>query len=85
LGLETMYIIITRDQCNFCDTAKALLRNSNIPYVTYNVQSENSKWLLDLIKKAGYTTVPQVWNNKGEHIGGYTELRTYLLEDNHSG
>lgn len=70
-----MYVIVTRDQCNFCDSAKALLRGSNTPYVEYNVQSKSSKWILDLIKKAGYTTVPQIWDKDGNHIGGFTELK----------
>lgn len=70
-----MYVIVTRDQCNFCDTAKALLRGSNTPYVEYNVQSKSSKWILDLIKKAGYTTVPQIWDKDGNYVGGYTELK----------
>lgn len=73
-----MYTIITRDQCNFCDTAKALLKGANLPYVEYNVQSSSSKWLLTLIKQAGHTTVPQVFNTKGDHVGGYTELKEYL-------
>ena len=33
-----MYTIITRDQCNFCDDAKALLRGRGFPMqsTTYN-------------------------------------------------
>lgn len=73
-----MWVIITRDQCNFCDTAKELLKGKGHGYVEYNVQSSSSKWLLSLIKQAGYTTVPQIFNPKGTHIGGYTELKEYL-------
>jgi glutaredoxin len=73
-----MYIIITRDQCNFCDTAKALLKGSNLPHTQYNVQSPSSKWILTLIKQAGHTTVPQIFAPDGTYIGGYTELKDYL-------
>jgi glutaredoxin len=73
-----MYIIITRDQCNFCDTAKALLKGANLPYTQYNVQSPSSKWILTLIKQAGHTTVPQIFAPDGTYIGGYTELKDYL-------
>lgn len=73
-----MYIIITRDQCNFCDTAKTLLKGSNLPYTQYNVQSPSSKWILTLIKQAGHTTVPQIFAPDGTYIGGYTELKDYL-------
>ena len=75
-----MYVIITRDQCNFCDTAKQMMKGAHIQYVEYNVQSNSSRWLLDLIKKAGYTTVPQIWDSAGQHIGGYTELKQLLIE-----
>lgn len=76
-----MYVVITRDQCNFCDQAKALLQGAGKPFTTYNVQSPSSKWLLTLIKQAGYTTVPQIFSPDGKHIGGYTELRDLLVNE----
>jgi len=33
---------------------------------------------LTLIKQAGMTTVPQVWDNNGDYIGGYTQLKEKL-------
>lgn len=72
-----MYVIITRDQCNFCDQAKALFKGANLPYSEFNIQSPSSKWLLYLLKRSSITTVPQIWHN-GEYIGGYTELKEYL-------
>jgi glutaredoxin len=76
-----MYTIITRDQCNFCDDAKALLRSRGFPYMEYNIQSASSKWVLTLLKRSSITTVPQVFNPKGELIGGYTELKVLLQGD----
>ena len=76
-----MYVLVTRNQCNFCDLAKEILKGSGIMYVEYNVQSGSSRWILDLLKKAGYTTVPQVWDNEGNHIGGYTELKEKLVKE----
>lgn len=73
-----MYVIITRDQCNFCDDAKALMKGKGIQYVEYNIQSDSSRWLLSLLKRSSITTVPQVFNDKGTHIGGYTDLKEYL-------
>lgn len=73
-----MYVVITRDQCNFCDQAKALLKGANLNYVEYNIQSSSSKWLLYLLKRSSITTVPQVFNTEGTYIGGYTELKEYL-------
>jgi len=73
-----MFVVITRDQCNFCDQAKALLKGANQPYTEYNIQSGSSKWLLHLLKSSSINTVPQVFNSAGEYIGGYTELKEYL-------
>jgi glutaredoxin len=73
-----MYTIITRNQCNFCDTAKKLLEASSQGYTEYNIQSESSKWVLSLLKQANITTVPQIFSTSGEHIGGYAELKNLL-------
>jgi len=75
-----MWVVITRDQCNFCDTAKALLKGKGYSYTEYNVQSPSSKWVLSLLKQANIKTVPQIFNPNGTHIGGYTELKESLIE-----
>ena len=75
-----MYTIITRNQCNFCDSAKALLKGAGKHYVEYNVQTDSSKWVLTLVKQAGHTTVPQIFTPDGSYIGGYTELKELLSE-----
>lgn len=75
-----MYTIITRNQCNFCDTAKALLRSRKRLYKTYNIQDVENRWILTLMKGAGLTTVPQVFSPSGELIGGYKELELLLTE-----
>ncbi len=73
-----MYTVITRNQCNFCDTAKALLKGAGQGYTEYNVQSLSSKWVLTLMKQANLKTVPQIFSSDGTHIGGYTELKEFL-------
>ena len=73
-----MYVVITRDQCNFCDQAKALLKGANLQYAEYNIQSKSSSWLLYLLKRSSITTVPQIFSPSGSHIGGYTELKEYI-------
>ena len=75
-----MYVVITRDQCSFCDTAKALLKAQGIPYTEYNVQTSSSRWLLTLLLKAGYNSVPQIFKPDGTYLGGYTQLKEYLVE-----
>ena len=72
------YVVITRDQCNFCDSAKALLEGLGFGYRVYNIQRPENKWLLTLIKQSGHTTVPQVYAPDSSYIGGYTELKEHL-------
>jgi glutaredoxin len=73
-----MYTIITKNQCNFCDTAKALLTGADKQFRVINVQDPEKKWVLTLLKQAGYTTVPQIIDPDGKLIGGYTELKEYF-------
>lgn len=70
------FIVITQDNCSYCDKAKALMVENKMYSVTYNIRS--SKWLKDLLGKAELTTVPQIWNSQGEYIGGYEELDKYI-------
>jgi glutaredoxin len=53
-----------------------LLRDKGISVQYYSLN--DSKWLLDLFKKAGLKTVPQIWSNDGKYVGGYTELKEHL-------
>ena len=73
-----MWIVLGRTQCNFCDAAKALLKGRGYTYTSYSLDSSSSRWLLTLIKNAGMTTVPQIFNPQGDHVGGYTELKELL-------
>jgi glutaredoxin len=73
-----MYVILSASHCKFCTKAKHLLREKRVGFTAYSLDDPSSKWLLTLIKEAGMTTVPQIWDNKGNHIGGYTELVQHL-------
>jgi glutaredoxin 3 len=73
-----MYTILTRNQCSFCDTAKALLKGAGISYVEYNIETDSSRWILTMMKKTDLKTVPQIFSSDGTHIGGYTDLREFL-------
>ena len=75
-----MWTILTRSQCNFCDSAKALLKGMGESYTLYSVESLSSKWVLTMAKQAGYTTVPQIFKPDGTHVGGYRELKEYFDE-----
>tara|TARA_R110001632_G_scaffold70432_1_gene164047 strand:+ start:37 stop:285 length:249 start_codon:yes stop_codon:yes gene_type:complete len=73
-----MYTIITRNNCKYCDKAKAMLDLDKIPYTTYNVEEPSSRWVLSLMKEANIKTVPQVFATDGNLIGGFRELETLM-------
>jgi glutaredoxin 3 len=71
-------IVWSKDNCTFCDQAKALLEQRNIAYeekkIGYGYTREN---LLEAVPTA--RTVPQIFVNNN-YIGGFTELRKYIEE-----
>lgn len=46
--------------------------------MSYSVDTVSSRWLLTLMRQAGMNTVPQIWDNEGHHVGGYSELKEQL-------
>jgi glutaredoxin len=74
----TKAIVWSKDNCTFCDQAKALLQQRNIAYeerkIGYGYSRED---LLEAVPTA--RTVPQIFVNNN-HIGGFTELRKYIEE-----
>ena len=64
--------MITSDTCPWCDRAKVLIQQKGGAYESLSYNQE--PWIKDLIIKAGFTTVPQIWTMEGEHIGGYEKL-----------
>jgi len=73
-----MYTIITRNDCKYCDKAKAMLDLDKIRYVTYNIEEFSSKWVLALMKEAKIMTVPQIFGTDGGLIGGFRELEEFM-------
>ena len=71
-------IVWSKDNCTFCDQAKALLEQRNIAYeerkIGYGYSRED---LLEAVPTA--RTVPQIFVNNN-HVGGFTELRKYIEE-----
>jgi glutaredoxin-like protein len=66
--------ILTRDGCQYCAQAKALLAERGIDYVEIPLAHKVRGKALGAI--AGAQTVPQVFIN-GECIGGYEELKRW--------
>jgi glutaredoxin len=53
-----MYVMVSRRNCPFCDKAKQLINSKGGSVSHYSL--EESKWILDLFKKADLKTVPQI-------------------------
>jgi len=70
-----MYYILTRDNCSYCDKAKALLTSVNEDYESYTYMEH--PMIVKLMQRASLTTVPQIWHNN-TYVGGYGDLVEYI-------
>ncbi len=77
------YILVGRAGCTHCSKAMGLIREGNGSATYYSL--DDSKWLLDLFKRAKINTVPQIWDTKGNYIGGYTELKKLIEKEKDNG
>lgn len=67
-----MYKIYTRNSCIYCDMAKVLMKENDIDFMEINIDFDNEEKLL--LKEQGHKTVPQIYDEGNNHIGGYTDL-----------
>ena len=69
-------IVWSKDQCPYCDQAKALLTSRNIEFEERNVSHNwTREQLLEAVPNA--RSVPQIFLDE-ELVGGFTELRQRL-------
>lgn len=71
-----MYTVYTKDNCTFCDQAKALLSAKGLPYESIKLGEGISRDEL-LAKIPTARTMPQIMKD-GALIGGFQELRKEL-------
>ena len=71
-------IVWSKNQCPYCDQAKALLKLKGIEFEERNI---NNGWDREDLLAAVPTarTVPQIFLGE-EYIGGFTELKKKLTE-----
>lgn len=67
-----MITIYTKDNCQFCDMAKALLESRGVEFNTINVSEkpEAREFLID----NGHRSVPQIYRGTTHIPGGYQGL-----------
>jgi glutaredoxin len=69
----TKAIVWSKDQCLYCDQAKALLKMKGIEFEERNVSRDwTREQLLEAVPNA--RTVPQIFLDE-ELVGGFTELK----------
>lgn len=68
-------VIYTKPGCIYCDKAKDLLEDMDIPYFENPI--EDYKYIY-LGSTEAHATSPQIFLD-GKHVGGYTELSQQLL------
>jgi len=74
----TTAIVWSKYNCTFCDQAKALLKQRNIPFEERKIgDGYTREELLEAVPNA--RTVPQIFIN-GKLVGGFTELKKYIEE-----
>jgi glutaredoxin len=72
----TKAIVWSKDQCPYCDQAKALLKMKGIEFEERNVSHDwTREQLLEAVPNA--RTVPQIFLGE-ELVGGFNELRQRL-------
>lgn len=86
---EAVWLIYTLKGCPHCETAKTTLRDKGLLKNENQVRdcdqyADELKALMDkpnvndLKPRAGFTTFPRVFNDKGEFIGGNSDLQKYF-------
>ncbi len=72
-------IVWSKDQCSYCDQAKALLKSRNIEFEERNIM--RGTWTREQLLEAVPTarTLPQIFIEE-EYVGGFNELRKKLTE-----
>ena len=80
LEFDVNYTIITRDQCNFCDTAKALLSGNGLRYKAYNEHTYQQA----PYQEVGKSDYEMLLSCMPDSID-WSKLSEYEVEDNTAG
>jgi glutaredoxin 3 len=75
-----MYKVYGKDWCVYCDRAKTLLKSKSIDFVYYDIEKNDDARTWALESSGGQKSVPIIFDEDGNHIGGFEELRK-LLKD----
>ena len=75
-----MIQVYSKANCPFCDQAKALLKNKNIPFTEIRIDEDAAA--KEFIIAEGHRTVPQIYKDGQLFVqGGFTGLRKLTEEE----
>lgn len=72
-----MYRVYGKNWCVYCDRAKRLLTESDLPFDYVDIEADKEEYDYALANSNGRKTVPIIFKN-GDLIGGFDELRSHL-------
>ena len=75
-AIGAKYVVYSQSGCIYCDAAMDLLDKHQITYKEVKIDNNDSE--KKFLRAQGLRTVPQVYNELGEHIGGFTDLKEYF-------
>jgi glutaredoxin len=67
-----MLTVYTKNQCPFCDRAKALLESKGVPYTAINIEEQPDA--REVLVNLGLRSVPQIFNGTTLLPGGFQGL-----------
>lgn len=71
------YTVIGKPNCKWCEKARELLEEHGKAHEY--IDTTLSPAIKTILLEGGYVYVPQVFDPRGEHIGGFLELREHLV------
>jgi len=77
LNSQSNVVIYSQNNCAACETAKNIMHKHGIFYTLYNISNNPEAKNMLQNQVPGVRSVPQIFIN-GNHIGGVTELLTYI-------
>jgi len=72
-----MWTIYIREDCNYCNMAKAEMIRLGLPFRIVKQNAASKKELWEKLSGPTSWTYPQIFNEKDESIGGFNDLLDY--------
>lgn len=67
-----MYVVYSTGSCPYCDRAKVLLEQKEVDFRVVDVGEDVDAQ--KMFREKALRSVPQIFDEKQAHIGGYTDL-----------